>query len=68
MLLDSVGVRIPNKESFDIIDAIFKHWIIYFGTPGSILTDNDREFNNQSFRDMTQNLKIIVLKFHGVMG
>ena len=24
-----VGVRIPNKESSDIIIAIFKHWITY---------------------------------------
>ena len=60
MLLDSVGVRIPSKESSDIINAIFKHWITYFGTPGSILTDNCREFNDQSFQDMTQNLNIIV--------
>ena len=56
----SVTVRIPSKESSDIINAIFKHWITYFGTPGSILTDNNREFNKQSFRDMAQNLHIIV--------
>ena len=56
----SIGVRIPSKESSDIINAIFKHWITYFGTPGSILADNNREFNNQSFRDMAQNLHIIV--------
>ena len=35
----SVRVRIPSKESSDIINAIFKHWITYFGTPGSIQTD-----------------------------
>ena len=56
----SVGVRIPNKESSNIINAIFKYWITYFGTPGSILTDNGKEFNNQSFWDMAQNLNIIV--------
>ena len=56
----SVGVRIPSKESFDIINAIFKHWMTYFGTPGSILTNNGREFNNQSFQDMAENLNIIV--------
>ena len=68
----SVGVRIPNKECSDIINAIFKHWITYFGTPGSILTDNGREFNNQSFWYMAQNLNIMCiqlwLKVHGVMG
>ena len=56
----SVRVRIPSKESSDIINAIFKYWITYFGTLGSILTDNGREFNNKSFRDMAQNLNIIV--------
>ena len=56
----SVGVRIPSKESSDIINAIFKHWITYFGILGSILTNNGREFNNQSFWDMAQNLNIIV--------
>lgn len=56
----SVGVRIPSKESSDIINAIFKHWVAYFGTLGFILTDNGREFNNQSFRDMAQNLNIVV--------
>ena len=28
----SVGVRIPSKESSDIINAVFKYWITYFGT------------------------------------
>ena len=56
----SVRVRIPSNKSSDIINAIFKHRVAYFGTPGSILTDNGREFNNQSFRDMAQNLNIVV--------
>ena len=55
----SDGVRIPSKESSDIIGVI-KHWIAYFGTPGSILTDNDREFNNQLSKNMAQNLNIVV--------
>ena len=56
----SVGVRISSKESSDIIRAISTHWITYFGTPEAILTDNGREFNHQSFRDMAQNLNIVV--------
>ena len=56
----SIRVRIPSKESSEIISAIFKHWVAYFGTPGFILTDNGTEFNNQSFRDMAQNLNIVV--------
>ena len=56
----SVGVRISSKESSDIISAIFKHWITYFGTQEAILTDNGKEFNNQSFQDIAQNLNIVV--------
>ena len=56
----SVGVRLPSKDSSDILSAIFKHWIAYFGTPGAFLTDNGREFDNQFFRDMAENLNIIV--------
>ena len=55
----SVVVRISSKEGSDIISAIFKHWITYFGTPAAILTDNGREFN-QPFWDMAQNLNIVV--------
>ena len=56
----SVAVRLPSKESTDILTAIFKHWIAYFGAPGAFLTDNGREFDNQFFRDMAQNLNIVV--------
>ena len=56
----SVGVRIPRIESSNIINPIFKDWITHFGTLESILTDNDREFNNQSFQNMAQNLNVIV--------
>ena len=51
----SVRVRIPSKESSDIINAIFKDWITYFGTPGSILTHN-----NSITSHLAQNLNIIV--------
>ncbi len=40
----SDGLRIPSMGSSDIIHAIFKHWVVYFGTPGFILTNNGREF------------------------
>ena len=57
----SVAVKIPNKESSTIITAVFKHWIAYFGAPGNIFTDNGREFDNQEFRDMCQNLNVVVM-------
>ena len=56
----SVAVKIPNKESITIIKAIFKYWIAYFGAPKNFLSDNGREFDNQDFRDMCQNLNVIV--------
>ena len=57
----SVAVKISNKESSTIITAVFKHWIAYFGAPGNFLTDNGREFDNQEFRDMCQNLNVFVM-------
>ena len=56
----SVAVRVPNKESSTIINSIFKYWVAYFGCPSNVLTDNSCEFDNQYFRDMCQNLNIIV--------
>ena len=56
----SVAVKLSSKESAEILKVVFKFWIAYFGTPDAFLTDNGREFNNQSFRDMAQNLNIVV--------
>ena len=56
----SFAVRVPNKESLTIINTIFKYWVAYFRCPSNILTDNGCEFDNQYFRDMCQNLNIIV--------
>ena len=56
----SVAVKVPNKESSTIINTIFKYWVAYFGCPSNVLTDNGREFDNQYFHDMCQNLNIIV--------
>ena len=56
----SVAAKIPNKESQTIIETVFRYWISYFGAPKNFLTDNGGEFNNQYFRDMAQNMNIIV--------
>ena len=56
----SVAVKINSKEASEIVRNVFKHWIAYFGTPTNFLTDNGREFNNEVFRDMAQNLNITV--------
>ena len=57
MLLDTVS---ESGFLVKIVLTSFKQWITYFGTPGSILNYNGREFNNQSFQDIAQNLNIIV--------
>ena len=44
----SVGIRLPSKESSDILTAIFR----------AFLTNNGREFDNQFFRDIAQILNI----------
>ena len=41
---DSISAEVRISSS--IINAIFKHLIVYFESPGSTLIDNDREFNN----------------------
>ena len=56
----SVAVRVLNKENSIIINTIFKYWVAYFRCPSNVLTDNGREFDNQYFCDMCQNLNIIV--------
>ena len=56
----SVASKVNSKESLEIISVIFKIWIAYFGPPLNFLTDNGGEFNNESFREMAQNLKVIV--------
>ena len=56
----NVAAEIPNKESFSINECIFKYCISYFGTPDFFLSDNGREFDNQEFQDMTQNLNVVV--------
>ena len=56
----SVAFRLHSKESTDILTAIFKHWIAYFGALGAFLNYDGGEFDNQFFRDMAQHLNIVV--------
>ena len=49
-----------NKESKEIITKVLRFWVSYFGAPDIFLTDNGREFDNEEFRDMAQNLNIVV--------
>ncbi len=56
----SVAARLKSKESSEIINVIFRFWITYFGAAKTFFSDNGGEFNNENFRDMAQNLNIIV--------
>ena len=56
----SVASPLKSKEGKEIVSAVMKLWVAYFGAPKSFLTDNGREFNNSEFRDMAQNLNSIV--------
>ena len=56
----SVAAKLKSKESLEIIATVFKYWISYFGAPKMFLTDNGGEFDNENFRDMAQNLNMII--------
>ena len=43
-----------------MVKAIFHHWIVLFGTPNQILSDNEGEFNNELLREMFDQLNIFV--------
>ena len=52
---------IDNKQPGTIINGIFLSWIVIFGSPKKILSDNGREFDNSEMRDLGErfNIKII---------
>lgn len=49
---------IYSQEAEVIIDGIMRNWIVLFGVPKKILTDNGGEFNNNNFRSMYENFNI----------
>ena len=52
---------IDNKQPSTIIRGLFLSWVVIFGTPKKILSDNGREFDNSEMRDLGErfNIKII---------
>ena len=57
----SMATVIGNKYATTIVKALFKSWIVVFGAPGKILSDNGLEFNNDEMRAMGEafNIKIM---------
>ena len=49
---------VPSKRKGEIADSSIKHWIVVFGAPGVILSDNGGEFNNSLFLNMGEQFNI----------
>ena len=57
---------IKNKERNTIIDNIMKLWIgTGLGCPSKFLVDNGGEFENRDFKDVCENLGIIIMSTAG---
>ena len=56
---------IKSKHKEEIVEAIFQHWIVLFGPPNKILSDNGGEFNNELLREMSDQLNIFVMSTAG---
>ena len=52
----SAGAIIKNKTKETIIEKFFTHWIALFGCPGTLLSDNGGEFNNDLMRELGEQL------------
>ena len=57
----SVAAVVKSKRKEEIVDAFIKHWIAIFGGPGKILSDSGGEFNNDLFRELGEQLKIVIM-------
>lgn len=54
----TVATVITRKTPGDVIDAVFKHWIRYFGIPNRVWTDNGGEFTGEEMREVTSILNV----------
>ena len=58
----SVACVRNSKRANQIVDAIMKIWVSYFGTARCFLADNGGEFSNSEYREMCENLNIKMMK------
>lgn len=56
-----IATVIRDKRAGTILRSMILHWIVIFGAPGKILTDNGGEFNNSEMRDFGENFNVKVL-------
>ena len=54
----TIATVITRKKPANVIDAVFKYWITYFGTPGRVITDNGGEFTGEEMREVTSVLNV----------
>ena len=52
----SAAAILRSKEAEEVVSAVFRFWIAYFGAPKTWLSDNGREFNNSVLREVAQSL------------
>ena len=55
------AVVITNKQAKTIVSGLFLHWIVIFGAPSKIFSDNGGEFNNQEMRALGEAFNIRVI-------
>ena len=55
------AVVISNKNASTIINGVFLNWIVFFGVPGKILSDNGGEFNNEEMRSLGEAFNIRIM-------
>ena len=56
----SSAAEVKPKHKEEIVKVMFQHWIVLFGPPNQIHSDNGREFNNELLREMPYQLKKFV--------
>ena len=54
----STAAVVSSKRKEEIVDTFIKVWIVVFGAPGMILSNNGGEFNNSLFLNMTEQFNI----------
>ena len=54
----SAACLINTKHQDEVMSRIHSMWIAYFGCPRKFLSDNGREFNNDSYQEMNEMLNI----------
>jgi len=57
----SMASVIPSKRKEIIANSVLRNWVSIFGTPGSILSDNGGEFDNELLRDVCELLDTKVM-------